>query len=87
MHYELAEKGPIRVSYVKCLSGRSQVRRLALVYRLILSFEKGLKFPYNFPGTEIMNFRGILSEFLAKVINFCHNRMAKRSELFGSFWL
>jgi len=32
MHYELAEKGPIRVSCGKCLSGRSRVRRLALVY-------------------------------------------------------
>ncbi len=32
MHYELAEKGPIRVSCGKCLSGRSQVRRLAPVY-------------------------------------------------------
>jgi hypothetical protein len=70
-YYELAEKGPIRVSCVKCLSGSSQVRRLSLVYRLFLSFEKGRKFPrpFNFPGTEIMNyFLGILSEFLAKVI-------------------
>jgi hypothetical protein len=89
-YFELAEKGPICVSSAKCLSRRSQVRRLSLVYRSFLPFEKGLKFPlsFNFPGTEIMNyFLGILSEFWPKSSNFFHNQMAKRSELFGSFWL
>jgi hypothetical protein len=49
-HYELSEKGPIRVSCGKCRSGRSQVCRLALVYRLFLCFVKCLKFP--FPSTS-----------------------------------
>ncbi len=72
LHYELAEKGPNGVSCVKCLSGRSQVRRLALVSRLFLSFEKGIKFPFlQLPWDGNYEFfLGILCEFLAKVINF-----------------
>jgi len=58
------------------------VRRLWLFLSFFLSFfhsftdcfcplRSWLNFPpFNFPGTEIMNFRRILCEFLATVINF-----------------